>query len=144
VLNAIGPRVGLALSERCILVAALLLFLLVNAAPPFPPEKISPLIFAPQLRGESWARLYQGVFVVMLAFSARVIEAASGRWLRLAGLLCLLAVLCNASVAFGPVLRVPYAGDVYIGFYRHSPPEALQRNLDRYGRRPLGFCRPSS
>ena len=142
VLNRLGPRLPLELPERCILVAALFLFLLVNAAPPFPPEKISPYIFAPQLRGDGWARLYQGIFVVMLVFSARVVEATSGRWLGAAVALCALAVLGNASVAFGPALRVPYAGDVYIGFYRHSPPEALQRNLDHYGRRPLGFCRP--
>lgn len=88
------------------------------------------------------ARLYQPVVVVLLIVIARVVEAMStgSRPLRAA---IALTVLANASVAFGPVLLNPFAAWVYARFYVHSPPQSMITNLERFGRRPLGFCSDS-
>jgi hypothetical protein len=51
-----------------------------------------------------------------------------------------LACLFNASVALGPATKNPLAGFVYHKFYQHAPSPQMIRNLDLYGRRPLGIC----
>ncbi len=137
-INRFGPRVRLTLAEKSVLGTTALLFLFNNAAPPYSGW---------QMRGDWVARIYQQVFVVYLFFGSRVIEkAASTSWRRRILAATAAVVLANGSVAFGAVLRVPYAGAVYWRFYRQAPPETFDRNLARYGRRPLGICknRPNS
>jgi len=133
VLRRFQPAVRLEVAESALLVTTAALFLFNNAVPPYP---------GIQVRGTVYPRLYQPVFVVFLFFAARMAQAAQQGSPRLrVATLCALTVAANATVAFGPVLRVPYTGHVYIWFYQHTSPDWLERNLRRYGRRPLGFCR---
>jgi hypothetical protein len=134
VLSVWRLRVRLTPGERMILAAAALLFLFNNAAPPYPGW---------QMRGVWIARLYQPIFVVCVAYLARALNSAAAPFKNALGWLVATTVLLDATVSFGPVFRVPWTGEIYHRFYRHSTPDALQRNLDRYGRRPLGICRSS-
>jgi len=60
---------------------------------------------------------------------------------RIAALLVGLTVIANASVVFGPFLRLPTASTIYQRFYQHSAsPDSLRINVDLHGRRPLGIC----
>ena len=121
----------LELPERTLLLAGGLLFLLLNAAPPY---------YGWQMRGYWLARLYQPLVVVLLMIVARLTQGLEGssfaRW-RMA---VAAAAMLNASVAFGPLLMNPLAGWLYHKFYVHSPPGSLLLNMSRFGRRPLGFC----
>ena len=123
-----------ALPEKGLLVSGLLLFLFTNAAPPY---------YGWQMRGYWVARLYQPLLVVLLMIVARLTHHLVGTALAKWRMAVVATVVLNASVAFGPVLMNPLAGFVYHKFYVHSPPESLLINLQRYGRRPLGFCDPS-
>ena len=115
--------------EYALLLSALAVFLFNNAAPPH---------YGWQLRGHWIARLYQPIFPALLMAIARVTEfLATARWWRGA---IAFSVLVNASVAFGPIMMNPLAAHVYRLFYIHAPAETLLINLQRYGRRPLGFC----
>ena len=49
-------------------------------------------------------------------------------------------MLGNLTITFGPIARVPWAGNIYQRFYFHAFLESMDTNLARYGRRPLGFC----
>lgn len=126
--------VVVAFPEKALLVTALAVFLFSNAAPPY---------YGWQMRGYWLARLYQPLVVVLLMIAARATQGLEGsvlgRWRVALGL----TVALNASVAFGPILMNPLAGFVYHKFYVHSPPQSLLVNMQRYGRRPLGFCSPS-
>lgn len=122
------------LPEKALLSTALALFLFTNAAPPY---------YGWQMRGYWLARLYQPLVVVLLMIGARATQSlegsVQGRWRVAVGL----TIVLNASIAFGPFLMNPLAGFVYHKFYVHSPPESLLVNMQRYGRRPLGFCSQS-
>jgi hypothetical protein len=125
----------LAPAETALLGAVALVFLFNNLAPPYAGRW--------QMRGDLMPRLYQPLFVVLLVYCAR----ALGDWRSLPGArgqLLLAAALFtfagNATIAFGPVARVPWAGTIYHLFYRHSPASTMDENLARYGRRPLGLC----
>lgn len=124
------------LVEGTIMGAVALVFLFNNLAPPYQGRW--------QMRGDFIPRLYQPIFVALLVYCARAVgdgvTKPGGKRILLVALTAL-TVLANASVAFGPVARVPWAGTVYQAFYQHSPPGTLDENLARYGRRPLGFCR---
>jgi hypothetical protein len=129
-------RARLTPAEGALSVAVALVFLFNNLAPPYEDRW--------QMRGDFIPRLYQPIYVVLLAYAARTIggwrSAPPGRARVLIGAAAL-AFLGNASVAFGPIGRVPWAGYVYHRFYMHSGPETMEANLAIYGRRPLEFCR---
>jgi hypothetical protein len=133
VADRLGPRVRLALPEKAVLWSTLLLFLFNNAAPPYSGW---------QLRGDWIARFYQPVFVAYVSFAARAFASTElGRSRRTTAAALCAAILIDASVAFGAILHIPYAGTLHYRFYRHSPAGTFDRNLARYGRRPLGFCK---
>jgi hypothetical protein len=114
--------------ERAVLGAGALLFAFNHLAPPYEGW---------QLRGAWIARLYQPLSVVLLAYAARAIASRPGGWRGTATLAALvLALAGNASVAFGPIARVPWADPVYQRFYRQAPTGTMNANLDRWGRRP--------
>ena len=139
VLNCWGQRIAGHPVEHTVLCAALLLFLFSNLAPPYEGRW--------QLRGDWIARLYQPIFAVLLLFSVRKLQAVAAQpgWVQTACLvLFLTTVILQATVAAGPVLRTPYAGELYYRFYKREPPESFAKNLAHYGRRPLGFCASSS
>jgi hypothetical protein len=123
-------------AEGALSAAVALVFLFNNLAPPYEDRW--------QMRGDFIPRLYQPLFIVMLAYAARVV---GGSWhgprvrRRLVLVAATLAFVGNASIAFGPIGRVPWAGYVYHRFYMHSGPETMDQELAKAGRRPLGFCR---
>lgn len=132
-------RIRMQSPELEIAVSVLLVFLINNLAPPYPGW---------QLRGSWIARLYQPLFVSLVLFIAREVQAWSswgqGRgaragWLALA--LVIAASAANATIVFGPALGFAHASLADDRFYGHSEPKWLKANLDQYGRRPLGFCR---
>jgi hypothetical protein len=122
-------------AEACLLIAALLLFLFNNLAPPYAGW---------QLRGSWVARLYQPVFAAMISTLALFYSRASrlpgiaqrGAWAALG-----LAVTLQAWVVFAPALGAPaMSGYLYWRFYQHAKRPFYAENLERYGARPIGFC----
>jgi hypothetical protein len=128
-------RQRLSPAEAALAVAVAAVFLFNNLAPPYPGRW--------QMRGPFLARLYQPLSAALLVYAARELGAwralprAKGAIVLAAGVLTLAA---NASVAFGPIARVPWADVVYLRFYLHSAPGTMNDNLAVYGRRPLGVC----
>ena len=144
IVNRFTLRLRMIGAERWLLLTTLLLFLFVNLAPPVPGRW--------QMRGSGMSRIYQPAFVAMILFIARWMQAAwevrdvrdvrgaraqARRWIA-AGIA--LTTFANAAVIFGPALHVPLADRVYGSFYHHAETYALSKNLDTFGRRPLGFC----
>lgn len=134
IVNRLTLRLRLTLSERGLLLMTLLLFAFLNLAPPAKGW---------QFRGIAVARIYQPVFVVFLLFALRYVQAAweqrqtMRKWL--IGLIGL-TTLANAAIVLGPFLHLRLADEAYFAFYRHSIEPMLSKNLDVFGRRPLGFC----
>ena len=115
-------------AELFVLLSGLLLFLFINLAPPHRGW---------QFRGEGMSRIYQPVFAAMLLIIARAMQDCSRRWV--IGVVVVTCLL-NASIALGPVTKNPLAGWTYHKFYQHAPSPQMVRNLEMYGRRPLGVC----
>jgi hypothetical protein len=128
--------------EGALLLASLAVFLFNNLAPPYGGRW--------QMRGDFIPRLYQPLFVALLVYCARVVaelsrdEQAKPEQTKALFLKVAVVVSClgNASIAFGPIAHVPWAGHAYHRFYMHSGPDVMDDALERYGRRPLGFCDP--
>ncbi|MBN2355974.1 hypothetical protein JXO59_07660, partial [candidate division KSB1 bacterium] len=101
-----------------------------------------------QMRGEWMARLYQPIFIVLFMYSVRSYQAIMRKSTNMAlkwsvyGVF-MLTLIGNGIVIFGPLLNNPFrlSSQVYWRFYQHSGPDSMQINLERYGRRPSGFCR---
>jgi hypothetical protein len=123
------------LVEGALLMAGAAVFLFNNLAPPYTGRW--------QMRGIFIPRLYQPLFVGLLVYCARVVGAWSPVQQPKARLLMAAVVLAfagNASIAFGPIAHVPWAGYAYHRFYMHSGPDEMDHMLALHGRRPLGFC----
>jgi hypothetical protein len=113
-----------------------LVFAFNNLAPPYPDTY--------EMRGDYIPRIYQPLGVAMIVYCARVIgglETPDRAKANIVKAFFALALVANLSVAFGPIARVPWAGRVYQRFYVHAYLETMDINLEKYGRRPLGFCR---
>jgi hypothetical protein len=124
------------LVESSVMVAVALVFLFNNLAPPY--------VGRWQMRGDFIPRLYQPIFVALLVYCARAVGDRKAMPRPKAVLLVAAAALvfvANASIAFGPIARVPWAGNIYQSFYQHAPPGTMEEMLARHGRRPLGFCK---
>jgi hypothetical protein len=127
-------------AESALLIAAIVLFLFNNLAPPYPGW---------QLRGSWIARLYQPVGAAMIAYisvfyaRARLLSPSLRAAARAA---LVLTILLNAWVIFAPAAlgATGLSQFVYHRFYRHAPPNAYSETLARFGTRPLGFCRSSA
>jgi hypothetical protein len=52
-------------------------------------------------------------------------------------------VLANGWIVAGPVTMNRTGQFAYHKFYTHSPERALNDNMQRFGRRPLGICSAS-
>jgi hypothetical protein len=122
-------------AEAWLLIAAGLLFLFNNLAPPYTGWP---------LRGSWVPRLYQPVFVALVstlaAFYARVSllprALRRGAWAALG-----LVVALQAWVVFAPVLGAArLSGWLYYRFYEHAPRPVYADNLQKLGTRPVGFC----
>jgi hypothetical protein len=134
IVNRFTTRVRMIGAEKWLLATTLALFLFINLAPPTPGW---------QMRGSGLARIYQPAFAAMILFMARWAQAAwearsaARPWV--AGATAVVT-LANALVIFGPIMHIPLADHVYLSFYHHGPRNGLSKNLDAFGRRPLGFC----
>jgi hypothetical protein len=122
-------------AEISLLIAAVLLFLFNNLAPPYQGWP---------LRGAWVARLYQPTFAVLIAIVAYLFARAallsrplrSGMWTALG-----LTVALQAWTVFAPVLgSTRLTGFLFHRFYQHAPERCYAENLKRYGARPVGFC----
>jgi hypothetical protein len=82
------------------------------------------------------ARIYQPTFAAMILFIASV---AQHHRKYLNGAVAVASVI-NASIVLGPMTMNPLAGWAYLKFYAHAPSPQMSRNLELFGRRPLGFC----
>jgi hypothetical protein len=118
------------LPEVAVMLGGLFVFLICNAAPPLPPGGWS-------FRGEGVSRLYQPMFIVWVLYLMRQ-SLQKNLILALIGV----AVIAQASIALGPITIHRSADDLYNRFYKHGHPGTMIDNLTRYGRRPLGFCKP--
>ncbi|HEX4963666.1 MAG TPA: hypothetical protein VF173_22765 [Thermoanaerobaculia bacterium] len=131
------PKDGrtLPVAEISLLLAAALLFLFNNAAPPYDGW---------QLRGTWIARLYQPVFVAILSFLAVFFGRSPllPRPWRLGTQAALaLTLLANAWVVFAPLAgHAGLSGLLYNRFYRHATATSYAANLRVFGARPVGFC----
>ena len=131
-----GER-ALGAAELALLAAATALFLFNNLAPPYPGWP---------LRGSWIARLYQPAGVALIAYVAvflgRMRRLASPGLRAVVTAAVLLTILFDVWIIFGPVLGVRRLSQhVYHNFYQHDALTAYSQTLDRYGARPLGFCR---
>jgi len=134
-LNLRHQRLRLEPVETAVLLAVALVFTVNNLAPPYEGW---------QLRGAWIPRLYQPVFITYLLFVTRKfkqLNSARSEWRNPFAAVCALIIILNASVSFGGILGNPLAENLFFRFYQHSEPDAMRVNLERYGRRPLGFCR---
>ncbi len=142
-------RARLRLVEAAIVLSASALFLFNELAPPYDGWP---------MRGMWIARVYQPLFVVWLLYAVRAWADGPPRLRTVA----VVALVLDASLAFGPILRNPAAGVVHQLFYRHRPesstpeqreahpiifqsPPSLKtynRTVSRFGHRPYGFCKP--
>lgn len=128
------PLLGRA--EWSLMAATVFLYLFNNLAPPYPGW---------QMRGVWIPRLYQPLFGVYLVYLCGAFGHALAdglRWRRgMVLAVCALTLAGHAAVVLGPVTRSEWAIGLYARFYKHARPTAMLANLDRHGRRPLGFCR---
>ncbi len=141
-------RILLSRAELFILLSALAIFLFSNCAPDFHSSGfVSSKSADWQLKGEAMARLYLPVFVVYISYLTRLASGLSSisvsfkAFFVVAVFFCILA---NSLICFGPILNNPFgiASRVYHDFYEHAPEPAMQRSLEIFGRKPLGFFDP--
>ena len=123
-------------AEVSLLIAAVLLFLFNNLAPPYQGWP---------LRGAWISRLYQPTVAALFPIVAYFFARADllPRVLRLGAWAALgLTVALQAWTAFAPVLGAPrLTGFLFHSFYQHAPERYYAENLRRYGARPVGFCK---
>jgi hypothetical protein len=133
-----GHGASLVPFEKAIFGSALLVWAIMNLAPPYD--------YKWQIRGAWIARLYQPIFGVLLTFVARWWQALREKpWaLRSARIAVVATVALNCAVMLGPWLSPSFEAQIYIHFYQHASPNHLVENFDKFGRRPLGFCKPPS
>jgi hypothetical protein len=118
--------------ESAILVSMLAVFTVNNLAPPYPGW---------QMRGMWIPRLYQPGFVAYVLYVTRILESLTGRPRRVLAFGILLCVLVNGAIVVSPLLAWSPGATVYARFYKHAPVDMMLKNLETFGRRPLGFCR---
>lgn len=115
--------------ECAFLFAALFIWLVNNAAPPYQGW---------QLRGVWIARIYEPIFVVLLVFTVRSLKP---REFHFDKALFLSAFLLQVWIVNAPLTGFTgYSDYLYTEFYQHNVHGAFSTNLEKYGRRPMGFC----
>lgn len=120
--------------ETSILLATLLLFLFNNLAPKY--------IYFFQMRGDKIPRFYQPVFVAYVLYIARFFHTVNMSSLIRKSFICLFvfALTFNAVIILGPITKNRIGEKVYLDFYKHADNKEMIKNLNKYGRRPLGIC----
>ena len=132
-------RVKFTRVEWAIMIAFLAVYLFNNLAPPT--EK------GWSIKGPLFTRVFESVFVAYFFYIVRTmkveIERPKAPWLKRGwGAAVVVFMAFNMTIVFGPILRNPLAGVLYEKFYPQGEPMSFVENMDRYGYRPVGFCRP--
>ncbi|KMY68321.1 hypothetical protein AAU61_01070 [Desulfocarbo indianensis] len=136
--NRGSTRVRLSFASLAFGASVILVFFFNNLGPPYQAQYV--------MRGYWMARLYQPVFIFIIFFAAQRISATRETmpWNRgLHRAVLLITILVNTMVVLGPATWPGLAEPIYGYFCNYpnpSPPGTLTRQLELYGRRPLGFC----
>lgn len=95
-----------------------------------------------QMRGEWIARIYQPIFIVLMMyivrFSGEIVKAKKTQryiFITLISCCCIGGVILN----FGVSLKSNLSQWAWHRFYQHSEPATMQKNLIKFGVRPIGF-----
>ena len=120
--------------ESAILASTLAVFLVNNLAPHYPGW---------EMRGMWISRLYQPAFVAYVLYVARMLDSMTGRPKRVLATGIVLCVVVNGAIVLSPLLAWSPGLTIYARFYKHAPIDMMEKNLETFGRRPLGFCRAS-
>jgi hypothetical protein len=126
-------RVAFDRVEGAILASTLAVFLVNNLAPPYPSW---------QMRGMWIPRLYQPAFVAFVLYVVRIADTTTGATRRVLVSAIVLCAVLNGAIVASPLLGWRPGQTVYARFYKHAPIDMMEKNLETFGRRPLGFCRP--
>ncbi len=120
--------------ERSILLGIACLWLFLNLAPTYAGHW--------QLRGIDIARIYQPVFIVMMMYPVRFMALFQAthplRWRSSVAALIIYAGI-TLWLNMGGWYRNTYTQTMYYRFYRHSDPDAYFKNIELYGKHPLGL-----
>lgn len=132
--NFIKP-LRLAMTEQMLILSFVIIFVFIQAAPHYSGWELSTPLFD---------RIYQSLFVVYLLFAVKRYQQLKDlrhplRHLVLTSVLAV--ILLNFPVSLGSVLKSKTAAVLYSRFYPHSEPRTFFENLEKYGQRPIGFCK---
>lgn len=122
------------LTEKCLILAFLLVFSFNNLAPYY--NNVW------QLRGIEIARIYQPIFVIFLFYLIRLssqICVAKPQLKKVFFSTLVIYSLAAFVVNTGSGYLNPITQKVYSRFYMHSKPEAMEHNVKKYGIRLWGF-----
>ncbi len=95
-----------------------------------------------QLRGVNIARIYQPVFIPMLMYLVRFTNyiIPLDQWKgRIYGMLLFFGFGICLWLNLGGWYGNKFTQSMYYNFYRHSESDAYFKNIEQYGKRPLGF-----
>lgn len=112
-----------------LLLAGLALFLFTHLAPPYEGW---------QMRGTWIARIYQPIFPALVVLTVYALEI----WRPLFKSIALSTLLIpSILISLTPLLGLEQLYFTFHNFYQHGSIDSIGRNIEKYGRRPLGFCR---
>jgi hypothetical protein len=130
----ITKKIWLNRIETNVLISALAVFLFNNMAPHYN--------VASQMRGEWIARIYQPIFIVLIMYIVRFSgEIFKSKKTQRTVFIMLLSSCCFGGfiLNFGVSLKSNFSQWAWHRFYQHSEPDSMQKNLTKFGVRPIGF-----
>jgi hypothetical protein len=94
------------------------------------------------LQGLEYARFYQPLICLLVLALARLSKLNfEANYLLFTRFLVGAAAALNILVVSGPLVNYPKLADfIYANYYGHAAVGTFTKNLEKYGRRPLGFC----
>lgn len=120
--------------ETTVLISALAIFLFNNLAPWYVSDF--------QMRGEWIARIYQPLFIVFMMYIIRFSSHIFNDSAIQKNIFVTLIAVCflgGVVLNFGVCLKSNFTQWAWHRFYQHSPPDTMQKNLSKFGIRPIGF-----
>jgi hypothetical protein len=128
-------RYGFRLSyiETCIFSGVFFLWLFLNLCPSYGGIWL--------LRGTGIARLYQPLFMPMILYIARFIQFLyqEKKIIVISTALIIFYAIILIAVNTGGWYGSTFTQTIYHSFYRHSPEDIYLKNIEYYGKKPLGF-----
>lgn len=122
--------------EIAIALSVLFVFLFNELAPPYEARWV--------MRGYWIARIYQPIFISFLLYISRFCQLYHNN-LHIRKYLYVLAIVIfmgNSVVIAGPMTKNKVSSYVYFLFYKQRGDyDMMITNLNKYGRRPIGFCK---